>query len=184
MIRTEKQAAIARAIVDDPAGTDTAIAKRVGASISLVRRIRQRMRDEKGAPTPPPEERRSVPWPKALDVVFAPGGSADELEEFVGEIVSLAGRLDRRLAELEVTTRGRFVGLERRRVIRDLHQVARLIQHEIVPVGACPFCKEGCSRCVDGRWVPAAMVDAFATIEEKQRRSRWWRRHTVEVPGA
>lgn len=186
-VRTEKQQAIVEALQRRPAANDSTIAKETGASRNLVRRMRERLGL---VPTPPPRgaagepaaASRAVPWPKVLDGVFLPDGVADELEGFVRELVELGGRLDRRLCELEIQPKTHHLRSDRHTLVRQIYQLARTIQAGIVPAGPCPFCEKGCARCAGGGWVPATMVDAVATIEERNSRRRWWRVHKVEVP--
>src|SRR5690606_2217223 len=130
----------------------------------------------------PEDSGRRAPWPKLLDSVFAEGGTADELEAFVGELVSLGGRLDKRLAALEIQPSTHLLRTDRHTLVRQIYNLARTLQAAIVPAGPCPFCERGCARCHNGRWAPANMVDAISTTEDRNSRRRWWRRPKVEVP--
>lgn len=184
-VRTEKQAAIADALRRSPQLGDSAVARETGTSRNLVRRIRARLglappaaAAQEGTSGP----KRSVPWSPALDPVFSEGGFADELEGFVVELVELGGRLDKRLAEIEVHARGHFVRNDRHRLIREIYRLAAAMQRELVPAGPCPFCSTGCARCTGGGWAPASTVDAGALLEERNGRSRWWRVPRVQVP--
>lgn len=184
--RTEKQQAIVEALGRRPAANDSTIAKETGASRNLVRRMRERLGlvppSTPRAAGGPEKPERGVPWPKGLDPVFLPGGVADELEEFVRELVELGGRLDRRLSELEIQAKTHHLRTDRHTLIRMVYGVARQIQAGIVPAGPCPFCEKGCARCAGGGWVPATMVDAIASLEERASRRRWWRTPKIEVP--
>lgn len=183
IVRTEKQAAILKALGERPEATDAAIAKRSGASRGLVRRVRERLRSAGGAPIAETPPERSVPWPRALDPVFQEGGFADELEGFVEELVRFGGRLDRKLSEIEVQARGHHVRDDRHRLVRQVYQLARDLQASLVPVGPCPFCQaQGCSRCTGGGWAEPRVVDAGALLEQINARSRWWRIPRVQVP--
>lgn len=206
-VATDKQRAIADELRANPGRADSEVARLTGCSRALVRRVRTRLGladVERDAPAPKPRPsrieggggeaaapspgREGRPWPKGLDPVFTPAGFADMLESEVRALLEWEGRLNRLLGLLEVSDRARLAARDRVKLHHEVLALARRIQFLYVPVGPCPFCgvehkASGCHRCAGGGWVAADMVDAFASIEEKQRRSRWWRRHQVEVPG-
>jgi hypothetical protein len=182
--RTPKQHAIAAELWRSPDSTDSAVARATGSSRSLVRRIRERLSPSPPAATVATDPSRTVPWRPALDPVFEPGGFADELELRVEELVTLGGRLDRRLAALETNARAHHLRHERHRLIREIYALARRLQRELVPVGPCPFCPgaNGCARCTSGGWATEDTVDAGALLEDIHAKRRWWRPHRVQVP--
>lgn len=205
-IATEKQAAIAAALRERPGCSDSEFARALGVSRALVRRMRARLgfadaprdpieatgrstpRAVADAPSTPAPGREGRPWPKKLDPFFDEQGFADLLEASLRELLEWEGRLNKLLGHLEVSDRGRFAARDRVRLHHEVLALARRIQFCYVPVGPCPFCgvehkSAGCHHCSGGGWAPAEKVDIFATMEEKQKRSRWWRRPKVEVPG-
>lgn len=190
-----------------PATPDVEIARRLGCSRALVRKVRRDLgaesptrnvvrrgrpveyRTSTGPAVPPAPITPTEPlghWPRELDRIFAPGGAASIVEEALGDLFRQVLTVEARLRQQEALPRGTRFADRRQEFTTKLLAIIVDWASTVLPVAPCPFCgadhaPTGCGRCGFTGWAPPSMADLFASLEQRQTRKHWWRKPAAEL---